>query len=379
VSRVCLALVCAVVAGGAPAHGTDARDGLRFGVNDNSVGIGLAGPSAVMRRLDELGAPGGAVYRFTVDWRNIEPVDDRWDWHAYDAVYEAAVEQGLRPLPILLNSPNWAKGRAGWCGPHTGICISPPDRTPEALAEWQEFAAEAARRWPRAVAIEVWNEPNLHAFWKTRAGPDPAHFGELLCAAYDAIKGVDPGRTVVSGGLANPVTDARQRTMSQRDFLRALYEQGGARRCNDALGLHPYPQQRRPDGAGSAFLDSLDGARAEMAVHGDAGRRIWITEVGYHTGLPRPLAPAGDRPVTEDEQARWLTCAYRLAAAMPDVDAFLVHTLFDPGLRLTYREHNFGLNRHPRSPRESRKPAHSAFADLFRRHPAGVPGVRRCG
>ena len=335
-----------------------------FGFNDNSVGFGLLAAPAVMERQAEIPAAAGNVHRFTVDWRNVEGAPGVRDWEPYDTIYREALGHGLRPLPILLNAPPWAKGAAGACAP--GVrCLSPPDRTPAAMRAWRGFAAAAARRWPDAVALEVWNEPNLPQFWTTAAGPDAAYYGDLLCHAYSAIKAADHEMPVLLGGLANPVTDPRVGTISQTDFLSALYDHGAARVCNDALSLHPYPGQRHPDPPYSHFLSHLGQARKVMAAHGDAGRRIWITEFGYFASNARIPGNELASGVTEELQARWTACAYRLAAAMPDVDAFLVHTLFDPGTNASAREQTFGVNRHPSVRGGERKPAHRALVELF--------------
>ena len=350
-----------------------------FGFNDNSVGFRIASADAVMRRAAEVPAPGGAVYRFTVDWQHVERRDDEWRWGRYDDVYDRALEHGLRPLPILLNAPEWARGVAGACEPGRRDCISPPGRSARLMGEWREFAGRAARRWRRAAAIEVWNEPNTKGFWTTVAGADPAYYGEVLCHAHRAIRAADPGMTVLVGGLANPPTDPLAGAWSLSDFLGALYAADVVGRCADAIGLHPYPAQRRPDGARSHFLSHLRQARAAIAAAGDAGRPLWITEFGYFTGSSLIAAFAEQRaPISEIDQARWLTCAYRLAAGMPDVRAFLLHTLFDRGLDPLDPEQNFGLNRHPSAAGGARKPAHGAFADLFTRQGASVSATERC-
>ena len=345
-----------------------------FGFNDNSVGFGILDARAVMARQAQIPARAGNVHRYTVDWRNVEPAPGVRRWEPYDRIYREALAHGLHPLPILLNAPPWAKGRGGACSPVEPFCLSPPDRTPAAMAAWRAFAAEAARRWPEAVALEVWNEPNLRSFWTTAAGPDPDYFGDVLCHAYAAIKAERHDVVVLLGGLANPVTDPARGTISERDFLAALYRHGAARVCNDALSLHPYPAQRHPDPPRSNFLAHLDQARAVMAAHGDAGRRIWITEFGYFAGRPAPAADEQAAQVDEGRQAHWLACAYRMAAAMPDVDAFLVHTLFDPGTDAGNREHTFGVNRHP-ALGGGPKPAHDALVALFRDADRVVPAA----
>ena len=362
----CTFALCMVIGGFVP--GPSPAGQPMFGFNDNSVAFGIAGARTVMARQAAIPARAGNVHRYTVDWRNVERARGTLHWQPYDAIYRQALAHGLRPLPILLNAPRWAKGAAGRCAP-VRQCISPPDRTATGLAAWRRFAAAAARRWPRAVAIEVWNEPNLRSFWTTPEGADPSYYADVLCSAYRGVKTSVPRMTVLLGGLANPPTDEARGEVSLTDFLDALYRRGAARRCADAVSLHPYPAQRRPDGPGAPFLTHLAQARAVMARHGDTGRRLWVTEFGYFTGA------AG---ISEWIQGRWLACAYRMAAGMPDVDAFLVHTLFDPGRNPAYREHNFGVLRHPAVHGGEPKPAYRALVRLFSRRPGGVPTTTSC-
>ena len=50
------------------------------------------------------------------------------------------------------------------------------------------------------AAIQIGNEPNLSSEWG--APPDAAKYRQVLCAAYTAIKQINPDTIVVSGGLA---------------------------------------------------------------------------------------------------------------------------------------------------------------------------------
>ena len=59
-----------------------------------------------------------------------------------------------------------------------------------------------AQRYPEAAAIEIWNEPNVHWFWRPR--PDPARYTELL---VEALRG-DQGR--------RPEDEGRGRRSRQR-------------------------------------------------------------------------------------------------------------------------------------------------------------------
>ena len=111
------------------------------------------------------------------------------------------------------------------------------DKSPPAdPAAFARFAAQAARRYaPLGVHHwEIWNEPNLAAFWMPRA--DPAAYARLLVDAAAAIRAADPRAVVILGGLAPGADDGGNR--SPLGFLRDVYA-AGAKCAFDAVGFIP--------------------------------------------------------------------------------------------------------------------------------------------
>jgi hypothetical protein len=228
----------------------------------------------------------------------------------------------MTPVIFIGFAPPWARdgGYPQVCGTGRG-CEFPP--APSMLGEWAEFAAEAARRFPRS-AIEIWNEPNLANFW--RPTPDPARYAELLAVAYDAIKAASPSTTVLGGSLASAIEPEFDGTgnptvLTMRDFLNRAYSVSpGIRGHMDALSFHLVFQQVYM-GAGSTFAKAFAAARESSAAHGDRKLRFWLTENG--------LSTTGPIAMTDREQAEGLLRQYRRVLTMPDVDAYLIHTLQD--------------------------------------------------
>jgi hypothetical protein len=115
-----------------------------------------------------------------------------------------------------------------------------------------------------------------------------------------------------------------------------------------------------------------------MVANGDAGRSIWMTEIGWNTGSRkarscRDGAVAGTRPegVSEKTQARFLKLAYRCLKADPYVDVALWFSLQDVAGGTGYSDH-LGLVRRS----GSRKPAFKAMREVA--NGSGVTRVR-CG
>ena len=121
-----------------------------------------------------------------------------------DAVYDGLMEIGLRPYVEMSFMPGRLASGTRAFGNYKGN-VTPP----QSLSDWQEFVRQFARhliarygaaevrQWP----FEVWNEPNLAAFW---SGTQADYF-ELYRATATALKSVDPAIRV--GG---PSTSAVQ-------------------------------------------------------------------------------------------------------------------------------------------------------------------------
>jgi hypothetical protein len=267
---------------------------------------------------------GGNVIRTNLDWRHAEPARDLWSpvwWSRWRQLYDAALARGVTPLFIIGMAPPWAwEERQADCDelrPLFGGCELPPADTEAMNEEWAEYSAEVAHRFPRAM-IEVWNEPNLTAFWET--GADPARFAELQVAAHEAIEAESPMTQVISGGLVNVlVSDAAG--MRADEFLDGAYAASPSIAGHmDAIGIHPYPYDDG-FGADTLFALSLQQVRGARSLHGDAATPLFLTEVGVSTGPPELHS--------EEQRAGASLRLYRRAMTMPDVAGVVLHRLVE--------------------------------------------------
>jgi hypothetical protein len=187
-----------------------------------------------------------------------------------------------------------------------------------------------AARYPKAMGIEVWNEPNLDQYFLPHS--DPARYTQLLTEAYGAVKAAAPAMPVVSGGLllsppvdgAGPVPGG----YGADQFLAAMYADG-AQHAMNALGVHIYPSDyvngapaTWDPGAMQTWLSQLDAVRAAA---GQTAEPIWITEMGVSTAT-QPGWPAA---ATADQQATDLTAMINQASGDPSVQVAVLHTLED--------------------------------------------------
>ena len=288
------------------------RNHIPVGFNDSAFLLGQLELDQALRLYDTVGA---TIWRLPLDWGEVESSPGEIDFSKYDEIYCAAVAAGVHPLWHVTGVPPWA-APLGTC--YQPPCVRPPEA--EHLPQLRRFAELAAIRFPRSAAFEAWNEPNLTAFWGGVA--NPSEYLPVLDAIYSGVKDGNPGLPVLGGALANNPTDEPGGNLSLQTYLGAMVE-GGALEHMDGLGLHAYPIAPLGSEA-DRFTPALEIARSTLA-RGDAGVRIWLTEVGAPTEAGGAL-PA----VTLGQQAGLMADAYTSLDRSDDGDAIIFHTLVDP-------------------------------------------------
>jgi hypothetical protein len=272
---------------------------------------------------------GANTTRLFADWAVVEPSAGQWNWQQSDQEYTALVAAGLRPLIVAFTSPCWARPSMG-C--NDSLYTGPPD--PAYDQDWAAYVRALAARYPAAIGIEVWNEPNLDQYFWPHA--NPARFTTLLAEAYDAVKAVNPQMPVISGGLllSPPVQSAAGGGEGDTQFLASMYA-AGARSWMDALGVHIYPSDYGPNdlplrwdpAAMAAWLNALSPVRNAA---GAGAEPLWITEMGVSTAT-QPGFPAAATPA---EQSADLVAMVREAQADPEIPVVIIHTLQDESTNL---------------------------------------------
>jgi hypothetical protein len=250
-------------------------------------------------QLDMLKEDGLGVVRFDVAWRGLEPERGRYAYlDKLDAIVDAAVARGIRPVITVAETPGWANGGAdAWV---------PPD-DPD---DYASFIGMLAKRYAgRVDAWEVWNEPDIKLFWRPQ--PDAARYATLLIKASDAIRAANPRATVVGGSIA----------FGNVAFVRALYDHG-AKGSFDALSVHPYTLTHAPDDESDRYYSLtavVDDVHDAMVEAGDGATPIWITELGW--------AVVGLNSVSEAKRVTYLARSVDLLAQRPWVKLVAVYTI----------------------------------------------------
>jgi hypothetical protein len=291
--------------------------GTRFGFNED-----FAAGDGEIRQMAAIGAD---TARRRLSWTEIEPEPGAFNWASYDAIYDELLANGMRPLWVLVDAPCWARPTGTACGP------SQPAGAPgvEHAADLGAFLAEAAKRYPESLGIEVGNEVNDERFWA--GGVDPNDYTAVLGAAADAVHAANPEMPVVAAGLA-PFERPGPGRLPWQLYVRAMARAGIAEKV-DAFAFHPYPPAGALDVSGAVNAE-LDAFKAELARRGVSDEPVWVTEVGVSTVGPHAKTP--------DEQAVDLTS---ILTSMQDrgVPVAIIHRLRDgtvPGFPL---EPGFGV------------------------------------
>jgi hypothetical protein len=244
-----------------------------FGMNVNRVLNDDFTPAHWDRPLTEVRADGIRVARSDAFWSWAEPLAPQngvhhYTWGMLDQEATALAAHDLDWLPALGYSTAWSSS-----GPSE---YNPPKNAGDYAAFAAAFAARYGRGgsfWAEHPALpahpvttfEIWNEPNVGFFW--RPGPDAGRYANLYMAARTAIRRVDPGATVMVGGI-----------VADTSFIRGMYTARPDLRGNvDGFGLHPYS----PTVEG--VLGHVVAMRRTLQALGDPHAPIFITELGWPT------------------------------------------------------------------------------------------------
>ncbi len=359
VRRGALAGVVIAVAAAAPVQA--ARPNPFYGIyTENSHHAAGEVPALVGAQA----ATGAGLIREPLDWNTVETSPGTYDWSRFDAVAGAAAKNGVAVLAMVWNPPSFRQVRPDGA---TKAGMYPP--SPAAMAGFLRRAVQRygphgtywckangrCRKDTRPIrAWQVWNEPDLAAFWPQ--GPSASGYAALLRRAANTVHRADKGAEVVLGGLT-------VKGATRGGYLDQLYATG-VMKVVDTLAAHPYGRSV------GAMLDRVAEMRKVANAHGDRRRPIRVTEYGWATGGKASL----DQVVDEPCQAALLHQATRALAARRTswvIKGIVAFNWDDRPPTRSIWPFFTGLVRADGSP----KPALSAFTDAVARTP--LPEDRR--
>jgi hypothetical protein len=193
---------------------------------------------------------------------------------AYDRIVDRLAARQIKVLGLLdYQSITWGSG-ADW---------ATDDFRNRFVARVQEIVGHYATRANPVRHWEIWNEEDICVTgYCPRVDPEP--FGRILVDVYHAIKAIDPGATVVLGGISPKGFEYSTNYLSDlyaTAALQAHYSQYGYHPF-DVVGAHPYAEVfTAPNPGLTNVLDTK--VKAVMNANGDAAKKVWLTEMGWNT------------------------------------------------------------------------------------------------
>lgn len=241
------------------------------------------------------------VARTDAAWSAVQPdgpdddLADDANWAVADRIAGTLARYGIRWLPVVDLVPEWARAapnaRPG-CEQLIGRYLPPRE---DAMTGFAAFAGALAARYgedgtfwaahpelvPRPVrTYEVWNEPNVDAYWNN--APDVEGYRAMYDAARAAIRAADPAARVLVGGVVwGGSVDCRPNTANGAAWLQQLASAPGWQA--DGVAMHPY-------GASAAgVVANVRGLRRGLVAAGRPDLPLEQTELGW--ALRPPDAP----------------------------------------------------------------------------------------
>lgn len=254
-------------------------------------------------------------------WGVIQPEEGKWDYSRYDTAVETAYSNGISLFGLLDYCAPWAStAPEGTENPWNWL---------PRFEAWQNYVRATVNRYKDRIKYwEIWNEPNIYAFWQPK--PNPDEYFSLLQASYTTIKQVDPSAKVI--GVCSAGTDF--------NFIEAILKKGGGKYM-DIISVHPYRWPSTPEETG--FLAEMQNLRALLQRYG-LDIPIWITEVGW---------PTHNKGVSEDVQARMLVRTYVIAIGSKLVEKVFWYDYRDDGNDPADPEQNYGIIKRDFTPKKA--------------------------
>ena len=309
------------------ADGTPAPTSTPLPIADPSFGYGVVvnGLTAPDETLDLARQLGVGWVKLPVRWADVEPQPGNLNWEALDAFFAGAAARNQKVLVTVYAAPDWS--RAVTAENRSG----PPDN-PIAYAT---FISQLLQRYRGAIhAVEIWSEMNSDREWYVAGGLNSASYMQLLLPAARAVRSVDPGVLIISGGLNPTGVDDGILAIDDFRYLRELIGMGMLDFV-DCVGVHhkgynlppDVPYDARQDDPTARFREPYDNPHHSWSFYSTlrgyydlivaAGRDtpLCVTEFGWPA--VDDAASATDLPAfvydnTPEEQAAYIVQAFEM-------------------------------------------------------------------
>ena len=235
---------------------------------------------------DKLAETGTKWARCQTGWSRCETVKGTYDFHWLDEVVDNLRSRGIQPwfnvgFGNRLYMTNTFTDAAVGCVPlYYGD---------EAKLAWQNYVRALARQYRgRVTHWEIWNEPNIDAFWVPRKA-DPLAYLELIRLTGGIIREEIPGAKI--GACLSGVLN---------DYVTQLIQAGVGKEI-DFFAVHAYRVQ--PE---QGYLGEIATLRRLFDENGGAQVRLWQGEAGFASWFPPKHWLHPTVLESEANQAKWM-------------------------------------------------------------------------
>jgi hypothetical protein len=271
---------------------------------------------------------GVKVLQHQLSWRAVattrpanpqDPNDPAYVWPAdLDQAVAEGDHNGIRSLIMVKRTPDWANGNRGeqW--------------VPTRLRDYADFMVAAARHYYSVRYWMVWGEPTRGDSFKPmppNSPRGPRIYARMLNQSYGALKGVRKSIKVIGG---NTWTVG---TVSPTKFIRWMKLPNHKRPRLDWFGHNPfsvrYPRlSRTPYSADVTDISDVDTLHRQINRAWPKRKpKLWLSE--FTVSALRANRAFTFFVKTNDDQARWVSAAYRIACRHRYVAGLGWYTLLD--------------------------------------------------
>lgn len=220
-----------------------------------------------------------------------DPNDPAYDWSRLDAIFSGLKAAKITPIVSTYSTPAWAvQGRS------TAFATAYNPNAP-VPALYGQFMRAVATRYsgtfrpagvatplPRVRHYEVWNEPNLKAFFNFNGRSTVAKYKGLVRAAYPQIKAANK-RAIVIAGVGGPRSSTGNGNVGAKQWMLGLVNDKRVK--FDAYSQHIYPS-KGPKFRTKAYLKAFPTWASLPEIYRTLdrkrkGMKLYVTEAGYTT------------------------------------------------------------------------------------------------